>query len=192
MSSEGRDINGIPENVVENAVEHVEKASGMNLHSDGDLRKENDANPSLDDTHDRFLQMVAELKFENEYLKSHFVDLKNLHIDSGGSYQQTRAFEQDGRSCEDVHELHDRIESLNKELLEEKQTRGAAEEAMKHLQAVYTEADAKSQELSAKLAEGCTFPYILECCLIVHCSHFIICDVKLACKIKMFPSSGFA
>lgn len=155
MSNEGGDLDGRPKNMVQDAVEHDEKLSGTNPESDGYLNKENgfDANPNPDDTHDQLLQMVAELKFQNEYLQSHFQDLKNLHTDSGGSYQQTKAVEQDGRPCEDTNELHERIQSLNKELLEEKQTRGAAEEALKHLRALHSEADAKSQELSAKLAE---------------------------------------
>ena len=36
-----------------------------------------DVNPSSDDTHDQFVQMVTELKFQNEFLKSQFEDLKN-------------------------------------------------------------------------------------------------------------------
>jgi hypothetical protein len=43
---------------------------------------------------------------------------------------------------------------LNRELNEEKQTRGAAEIALEHLREEYSDTDAKAQELSLKLAEG--------------------------------------
>ena len=98
--------------------------------------------------------MVTELKFQSEFLKCQFVGLKNIQLEKSVSNQQTKASETDGGESEDVKELHERIESLEKELLEEKQTRGATEEALKHLTLAYSEADAKSLELSAKLAEG--------------------------------------
>ncbi|GKB26875.1 hypothetical protein Tco_0866276, partial [Tanacetum coccineum] len=46
------------------------------------------------------------------------------------------------------------IEALNEELVIERQTQGAAEATLEHLRAEYIEADAKSQELEAKLAEA--------------------------------------
>nr|GEV89964.1 protein GRIP [Tanacetum cinerariifolium] len=46
-------------------------------------------------------------------------------------------------------ELKDKIEALNEELVIERQTRSAAEASLEHLHA-----DAKSQELEAKLAEA--------------------------------------
>ena len=68
-------------------------------------------------------------------------------------------FLSDARGLEDgesdiVKELKEKIQLLNKEFLEEKQTRIASEEALKHLQTAYSEAEAKAQELSEKLAEG--------------------------------------
>ncbi|KAL0463751.1 UNVERIFIED_CONTAM: protein GRIP [Sesamum latifolium] len=57
-------------------------------------------------------------------------------------------------SIDDVKELRGEIESLKREILEERQTRGAAEEALKHLRAAHSEADMNAQELSAKLAEA--------------------------------------
>lgn len=153
---------GLPkeyENHVEDAIIAEKELICMNQNSDTDLAKENglyDINPYTVDIHDQLVKMVVELTFQTEYLKSHFEDLKNFHSDSGGSYQEKKAIMQDGTAHEDVKVLYEKIESLNRELLEERQTRGAAEEALKHLRAVYSEADANAQELSAKLAEGCT------------------------------------
>ena len=53
-----------------------------------------------------------------------------------------------------MKELRKSVESLSKELHEEKLTRGAAEEALRHLREAHSEADAKAHELSVKLAEG--------------------------------------
>ena len=86
-----------------------------------------DVNPSSDDTHDQFVQMVTELKFQNEFLKSQFEDLKNSQSECSVSNQQTKANETEGGESEDVKELRERIESLKRELLEEKQTRNAAD-----------------------------------------------------------------
>ncbi|GJX14465.1 hypothetical protein Tco_0206223 [Tanacetum coccineum] len=58
-------------------------------------------------------------------------------------------------------ELKDNIEALNEELVIERQTRGAVEATLKHLRAEYIEADAKSQELKAKLAEGSCMHLVL-------------------------------
>lgn len=54
----------------------------------------------------------------------------------------------------DLKDLSEEIESLKRELLEERQTRYAAEEALKHLRSAHLEADTKAQELAAKLDEG--------------------------------------
>lgn len=55
---------------------------------------------------------------------------------------------------DDLRDLSGEIESLKRELLEERQTRYAAEEAMKHLRAAHLEADTRAQELAAKFDEG--------------------------------------
>ncbi|GJX65807.1 hypothetical protein Tco_0300150 [Tanacetum coccineum] len=94
------------------------------------------------------MQMVVELKFQNKYLKSHFQDLKDVYADSAGSSVQAKEVDNDSK------ELKDKIEALNEELVIERQTRGAAEATLEHLRAEYIEADAKSQELEAKLAEA--------------------------------------
>ncbi|OVA19557.1 GRIP [Macleaya cordata] len=106
------------------------------------------------DSHDQLVQMVIELNFQNEYLKAQFEGLKNLHSESSGDSKQTKEIGHEQRPSEDVNELHEKIEALNRELLEQKQTQNAAEEALKHLRAAYTEADAKAQELATKLAEA--------------------------------------
>lgn len=125
--------------------------------TNGDLSKENaelDANLSSDDAHDKLLQTVTELKFENEVLKSQLDSFKNFQSENDVPSQQTNVSGKETKFSADVKELHDRIESLSRELDEEKQTRVAAEEALKHLREVYTEADAKAQDLSGKLAEA--------------------------------------
>ena len=55
---------------------------------------------------------------------------------------------------DDLTDLSGEIESLKRQLLEERQTRYAAEEAMKHLRAAHLEADTRAQELAAKFDEG--------------------------------------
>ncbi|KAI8536845.1 hypothetical protein RHMOL_Rhmol10G0287700 [Rhododendron molle] len=150
---EGVDVGGMPETNAEDGVKPDEQLNGMSQESGETTAKEN-GHPSTSDTQDHLVQMVVDLNFQNEYLKSQFEVLKNLHSESSESNQQKMAIEQDGGGLEDVKELREKIESLSRELLEEKQTRGAAEEALKHLRAVYSEADAKSQELSAKLVEA--------------------------------------
>lgn len=114
-------------------------------------------------SHDELLQMFTQLKLENDFLKSKFEELKNPQSEDAECSQQTGISEQDAN---DVKKLLARIDALNKELLEEKQTRSAAEEALKHLRTMYSEADARAQELSTKLAEGPTFTWTFEYLLI--------------------------
>ncbi|KAD7479106.1 hypothetical protein R6Q59_008062 [Mikania micrantha] len=149
MSEGGGEIDGKSENHTGDAVQQNEKLH-MSPQNSGDL---NDNNTLSDDTQDQLMQTVVELKFQNEYLKSRLQELKNLHADSDNSIQLTNAVDQNG-TCEDSKMLHEKIESLNRELAIEKQTRGAAEAALEHLREEYSEADAKAQELTAKLAEA--------------------------------------
>ncbi|KAF3960377.1 hypothetical protein CMV_014906 [Castanea mollissima] len=160
MEAEGGDAAGVLEleSHASDDLKSEKQLPDTNYVSNGNISVENglteDVNPSSDDTHDQFVQMVTELKFQNEFLKSQFEDLKNSQSECSVSSQQTKANETEGGESEDVKELRERIESLKRELLEEKQTRNAAEEALKHLTVAYSEADAKAQELSAKLAEA--------------------------------------
>lgn len=153
MSGEGGEVTQVPETQVDDSLKPEKVLSETN----GDLSKENgviDGNVSSDDTHDQLLQTVTELQFENEFLKSQLKSLKNFQSEHDGPSQQTEASSDETSVSADVKELHERIESLSRELNEEKQTRVAAEQALKHLREVYSEADAKAQELSGKLAEG--------------------------------------
>ncbi|XP_022751531.1 protein GRIP-like isoform X2 [Durio zibethinus] len=153
MSGEGGEVIQAPETQVDDSLKPEKQLCETN----GILSKENgvfDANLSSDDTHDKLLQTVTELKFENESLKSQLEGLKNFQSQHNGPSQETNVSGQETGLSADVKKLHETIESLSRELNEEKQTQAAAEEAVKHLRAVYSEADAKAQELSAKLAEA--------------------------------------
>ncbi|KAG8662870.1 protein GRIP isoform X3 [Manihot esculenta] len=125
--------------------------------SNGNFAKENglhDDNPLTETSHEQLVQMVFELKLQNEFLKSQFEGLKNLQSADDESRQRTEASDRKTVASAVAEGLHQRIESLSRELHEEKQTRRAAEEALKHLREAHSEADAKAQELSAKLAEA--------------------------------------
>nr|KJB70977.1 hypothetical protein B456_011G097900 [Gossypium raimondii] len=154
MSGEGvEEVIQVPETREDESLKPEAQFSETN----GDLSKENaelDANLSSDDAHDKLLQTVTELKFENEVIKSQLESFKNFQSENDVPSQQTNVSGKETKFSADVKELHDRIESLSRELNEEKQTRVAAEEALKHLREVYTEADAKAQDLSGKLAEA--------------------------------------
>ncbi|TYH48978.1 hypothetical protein ES332_D10G104800v1 [Gossypium tomentosum] len=154
MSGEGvEEVIQVPETREDESLKPEAQFSETN----GDLSKENaelDAYLSSDDAHDKLLQTVTELKFENEVIKSQLESFKNFQSENDVPSQQTNVSGKETKFSADVKELHDRIESLSRELDEEKQTRVAAEEALKHLREVYSEADAKAQDLSGKLAEA--------------------------------------
>ncbi|XP_042500883.1 protein GRIP-like [Macadamia integrifolia] len=158
MSTQESEINGMPEFHKGVTVKSEEQVSDINHDRDGFLIKGNAVPdraqyPGCDETHDQLVQMVIELNFQNIYLKAHIEGLKTLQLDSSGICGTKIETEQEGSVTENVKELHEKIESLNRELLEQKQAQDAAEDALKHLRAAYSEADAKAQELSAKLAE---------------------------------------
>ncbi|KAJ7953212.1 protein GRIP [Quillaja saponaria] len=162
MSREEGDIGGMVENHMEDSFKPEKQLSDTNFlnhGSNGLILVENglsDGDQGSADTQDKLLEMVMDLRFQNEYLKSQFDGFKNLQPVNSlyGDFTQEKAGELEVGETSMVNELHEKIESLHKELLEERQTRGAAEEALKHLQTSYSEADARAQELSAKLAEG--------------------------------------
>lgn len=156
MSTEETIVSGTVENNVEDAVKHEELLND-NHESGETFANENrihDGEPCPSSSQDKLERMAVELNFQNEYLKSQFEDLKNMHLKSAELGQRNGVIEQDTVASEDVKEFREKIESLSRELVEEKQTRGAAEKALEHLRAVYTEADAKAQELAIKLAEA--------------------------------------
>ncbi|XVF16009.1 hypothetical protein REPUB_Repub09cG0205100 [Reevesia pubescens] len=153
MSGEGGEVTSPPETHVDDSLKPDKQLSEIN----GNLSKENgviDGNLSSDDTHDQLLRTVTELKFENEFLKSQMESLKIFQLEHDDPSEQTKASGQETGLSAEIKELHEKIESLSRELNEEKQTRVAAEVALKHLREVYSEADTKGQELSGKLAEA--------------------------------------
>ncbi|OMP11386.1 Prefoldin, partial [Corchorus capsularis] len=153
MSGDGGEVTQLPETQVDESLNPEKQLPESN----GNLSKENgviDANFSSDDNHNQLLQTVTELKIENEFLKSQLESFKSFQLEHDAPSQQTRANGEETGVSADVKDLHERIESLTRELNEEKQTRLAAEQALQHLREVYSEADAKAQELSGKLAEA--------------------------------------
>ncbi|KHN41835.1 protein GRIP-like [Glycine soja] len=142
-----------PEENLPDVTHHNEDGSNRNLILENGL-SDSDQGPA--DTHDQLLQMVMDLRFQNDFLKSQFEGFKNVDsVPSDSSIQKGVGGSEDGES-DIVKELKEKIQLLNKEFLEEKQTRIASEEALKHLQTAYSEAEAKAQELSEKLAEART------------------------------------
>ncbi|KAJ6774781.1 SYNAPTONEMAL COMPLEX PROTEIN-RELATED [Salix purpurea] len=151
MSTEESSSSGeMLESKTEDSPLKLEKQLAGDVQINGNVLKENgmcdDGNVLEESTNEQLLQMVIELKFQNEFFKSQFEGLKSQH-------EAEENGQESGESA-DVKELHEKIQSLNRELNEEKQTRGAAEIAMEHLREEYSEADAKAQELSLKLAEA--------------------------------------
>ncbi|CAH2043013.1 unnamed protein product [Thlaspi arvense] len=88
--------------------------------------------------HDELLQMIAELRIENDFLRSQFKD----QVEGDRAVSQPQ-----------VDELQGRLASLSREVDVEKQTRVAAEQALEHLREAYSEADAKAQEYSSKFSQ---------------------------------------
>ncbi|XP_062102750.1 protein GRIP [Humulus lupulus] len=99
--------------------------------------------------HDHLVQTVFELGFQNEYLKSQFQGFADSQStpqkDEPGDHHLHR---------QALVQLQETIESLNAQLSEERLTRVAAEEALKHLQGAHSEADAKALDLSLKLTQA--------------------------------------
>ncbi|XP_016201391.1 protein GRIP [Arachis ipaensis] len=164
MASGEGDTLGTMENCVEDSSIPESQLSDEHHHhhkhgSNGDLPMENgifDGDQGPADSYDQLLEMVADLRFQNEFLKSQFDGFRNVnHIHSDSSLQKGVGGPE-GEESDIVKELQKRIQALDKELLVEKQTRLASEEALKHLQTVYSEAEAKARELSEKLAEAQT------------------------------------
>lgn len=145
MSAEERDVGGMAEKEVKDeskVAEQLTEANGDEAHikENGVCNDDDEIGP--DATQDQLIQMITELKFQNEYFKSH---VKGLQMANSQNLEVQRE--------DAVKALQEKIESLNRELKEERQTRFAAEEALKHLRESYSEADARVLELSSKLAE---------------------------------------
>ncbi|XP_022923353.1 protein GRIP-like [Cucurbita moschata] len=155
MSLEEGDVYETPESRVEEGTMPEGLKSGVNHQGNGRVVVEDrfaDGDKCFDD-HDELVQLVIDMKSQNEYLKSQLESMKNLHNIENVPEREEEIGSRDGESVA-LKELQQRIESLSKELSEEKQTRGAAEQALQHLQEAHSEADAKVNELSAKLIEA--------------------------------------
>ncbi|CAH9105897.1 unnamed protein product [Cuscuta europaea] len=156
MSMEGGDNHNDSEDHIKNAMEFENHHGGINDKDNSGLTKESALHYSdqfTSDSNDDFIQMVVELNFQNEYLKYQILGLKQAHSHYIPS-QLNNIVEHEVGSNADTREFHEKMEHLEKQLLEERQTRSAAEEAVKHLQTVYLEADRKVQVLSNTLAEA--------------------------------------
>ncbi|KAL3838845.1 hypothetical protein ACJIZ3_023436 [Penstemon smallii] len=159
MSLEGGDggSGGVLENRVEDGVEQENGKLDFNNSSDSNLLKENgtyDGNTDFNSSHDELVQMVVELDFQNEYMKSQFEGLKSHTLDKPDQQNKDMGNDPLGSNDDVVGQLREKLESLNRELVEERQTRGAAEQALEHLRVEHSEADLKTHELSAKVAEA--------------------------------------
>ncbi|KAG2278019.1 hypothetical protein Bca52824_060574 [Brassica carinata] len=86
---------------------------------------------------DELLRMIAELRLENDFLRSQFKEQAEV-VDSSSQVKQ----------------LEETVESLTREIDVEKQTRVAAEQALEHLRESYSEADARAQEYSTKFSQA--------------------------------------
>ncbi|KAL0856674.1 hypothetical protein Bca101_061828 [Brassica carinata] len=95
---------------------------------------ENGGTPPHSSSGDELLGMIAELRLENEFLRSQFKEQADVDTSQ-------------------VKQLEERIQSLTREIDVEKQTRVAAEQALEHLRESYSEADAKAQEYSTKFSQ---------------------------------------
>ncbi|KAL0718583.1 hypothetical protein Bca4012_067906 [Brassica carinata] len=95
---------------------------------------ENGGTPPHSSSGDELLGMIAELRLENDFLRSQFKE--QAEVDTS-----------------QVKQLEERIQSLTREIDVEKQTRVAAEQALEHLRESYSEADAKAQEYSTKFSQ---------------------------------------
>ncbi|KAI5684059.1 hypothetical protein M9H77_05287 [Catharanthus roseus] len=155
MSLDGTENNESVNYQEREASEEEKQVIDTSNETEGKLVKENGLENTQDDSdsHDKLVQMVVELNFQNEYLKTQFERLKSIHLDSDGPSMQKGALDSEN-GMHNSKEFVEQIESLRRELLEERQTRSAAEEALKHLRAEYSEADAKARDLNAKLSEA--------------------------------------
>ncbi|CAL9245246.1 unnamed protein product [Arabidopsis halleri] len=118
--------------VVAEEESHVQE-SDINDASNENLTTEND---------DQLLQTIAELRLENDFLRSQFKD----------QVEQSRSHQVEADSAQ-LKQLQEQVASLSREIDVEKQTRVAAEQALEHLREAYSEADAKAHEYSTKFSQ---------------------------------------
>ncbi|XP_028551497.1 protein GRIP [Dendrobium catenatum] len=104
-------------------------------------------------TYDQLSQIIMELSLQNDYLKAQIEGTKSQALRSVEVARPNNG-SKDDEASEIVSQLQEKINSLNKELQEQRETQRAAENALEHLRAEYSEADGKVQELSLKLIEA--------------------------------------
>ncbi|WOL10758.1 protein GRIP isoform X1 [Canna indica] len=140
-------------NMLEQPVETDRKVDDCNENA----KMENGIHHNLashDENIDELRQMVLELSFQNEYLKSQLNDLKSEILRPIPNSENESQSSQHIGSSEQDSSLHEHVKYLQKEIQEQKETQKAAEDALEHLRMTHSEADGKVQELSAKLIEA--------------------------------------
>ncbi|CAA7410471.1 unnamed protein product [Spirodela intermedia] len=105
-----------------------------------------------EDADDEIVQMVAELTFQKEYLKAQFIELNESRIGIG--IGQGVGVQAGDSPSEDLSRLREEIRTLSVEIQERRETQKAAEDALANLRVLYSELDARAEELSAQLAEA--------------------------------------
>ncbi|CAL9078809.1 unnamed protein product [Musa textilis] len=124
---------------------------------DASINMENGIHQNLaidEESIDEFRQLVIELSFQNEYLKSEIGDLKLELCKPKTLSDEERQSGPRVASSEQDSSLHEQIKCLQEEIQAQKETQMAAEDALEHLRMAYSEADGKAQELTTKLIEA--------------------------------------
>lgn len=143
---------------LEDAAKPSQQFVDMNLKIDGSVvnfgmdNGVSNGAASADETHDELTRMVMELNFQNDYLKAQIGSIIS-QLQKPVSREDNENG-QDGEASEQAHHLNEQIKCLNKEIQEQRETQKAADDALEHLRAAYSEADGKVQELSVKLIEA--------------------------------------
>lgn len=134
-----REYHGIKSNQLDNEYQDSDN-SAVNFEKHNDVH---DGISSPDGNHEQLTQIVMELTLQNDFLKAQIEGIKS---------HECRGKEEE--TSDVITHLQEKVNSLNKEIKEHRETQKAAEEALEHLRAEYFEADAKAQELSLKLIEA--------------------------------------
>ncbi|EPS57488.1 hypothetical protein M569_17329, partial [Genlisea aurea] len=104
-------------------------------------------------SNDGLIRMLLELDFQNKYMQAQYGDMmKYFSHDDRRAKLEVQGHHQSNHQ-DDIEELHREIESLKGQLLEERKTHDATEEALELLRAAHKEAEMKLLETSAKLNE---------------------------------------
>ncbi|RWW49218.1 hypothetical protein BHE74_00044650, partial [Ensete ventricosum] len=139
-------------NPLEQPVEVDDRINGC----DASISMENGIHQNLaydEESIDELRQLVIELSFQNEYLKSEIGDLKLELCKPKPLSDEERQSGPHVGSSEQDSSLHEQIKCLQKEIQAQKETQKAAEDALEHLRMSYSDADGKAQKLTTKLIE---------------------------------------